>query len=75
MQEPCRSCERRREDFGGCRCQAFLLTGDSCATDPVCSLSPEHHRVEEAIAAQAGKSSAPVLERDLPWTYRENPRR
>src|SRR6516164_1716115 len=44
MREPCRSCPRREEDFGGCRCQAFLLTGDARATDPVCHLSPDHAR-------------------------------
>ncbi|MFD2395696.1 pyrroloquinoline quinone biosynthesis protein PqqE [Prauserella oleivorans] len=40
MPEPCRSCARREVDFGGCRCQAFLLTGDAARTDPVCHLSP-----------------------------------
>jgi pyrroloquinoline quinone biosynthesis protein E len=40
MREPCRSCEHRERDFGGCRCQAFLLTGDAAATDPACPLSP-----------------------------------
>ena len=45
MPEPCRSCERREIDFGGCRCQAFLLTGDAANTDPVCSLSPHHQRL------------------------------
>ena len=49
MPEPCRSCERRELDFGGCRCQAFLLTGDPAATDPVCQLSPQHHLVERAL--------------------------
>jgi len=42
MREPCRACTRRELDWGGCRCQAFLLTGDASATDPACSLSPEH---------------------------------
>jgi pyrroloquinoline quinone biosynthesis protein E len=42
MREPCRTCPRREEDFGGCRCQAFLLTGDARAADPVCHLSPDH---------------------------------
>jgi PqqA peptide cyclase len=45
MSEPCRSCDRREIDFGGCRCQAFLLTGNSTATDPVCHLSPHHHLI------------------------------
>src|SRR5271165_1399346 len=48
MREPCRSCDRREIDFGGCRCQAFLLTGDASNTDPVCSLSPLHGLVESA---------------------------
>ncbi|WP_327172895.1 pyrroloquinoline quinone biosynthesis protein PqqE [Streptomyces sp. NBC_01336] len=42
MPSPCRSCERRDQDFGGCRCQAFALTGDATRTDPACSLSPDH---------------------------------
>jgi len=51
MQEPCASCPRRHEDFGGCRCQAFALTGDARATDPVCHLSPKHAIVGELAAA------------------------
>jgi pyrroloquinoline quinone biosynthesis protein E len=46
LPEPCRSCDRREIDFGGCRCQAFLLAGDPALTDPVCHLSPLHHLVE-----------------------------
>ncbi len=42
MKEPCRSCPRKEIDFGGCRCQAFALTGDATNTDPACSLSPLH---------------------------------
>ena len=49
MPEPCRSCDRRTEDFGGCRCQAMLLLGNAAATDPVCQLSPDHHVMEEAL--------------------------
>jgi pyrroloquinoline quinone biosynthesis protein E len=52
MQEPCASCPRRHEDFGGCRCQAFALTGDARATDPVCHLSPKHAIVETLAAVQ-----------------------
>lgn len=48
MQEPCRSCPERTRDFGGCRCQAFLLAGDAAATDPACALAPTHARVLEA---------------------------
>ncbi len=49
MPEPCRSCARRTVDFGGCRCQAFALTGDAARTDPVCHLSPDHGLVEAAV--------------------------
>jgi pyrroloquinoline quinone biosynthesis protein E len=48
MAEPCRSCERREIDWGGCRCQAFLLAGDAARADPVCALSPDHGVVEAA---------------------------
>ena len=48
MKDPCRSCEHRERDFGGCRCQAFALTGDMAATDPACSLSPHHPEIERA---------------------------
>jgi len=51
MKAPCRECPEREIDLGGCRCQAFLLTGDARATDPVCSLSPQHNIITEAIAA------------------------
>lgn len=50
MQEPCRSCEHRMKDFGGCRCQAFALTGDASATDPVCHMSPHRSVIDEAVA-------------------------
>ncbi|APH55242.1 Coenzyme PQQ synthesis protein E [Granulibacter bethesdensis] len=52
MPEPCRSCDRREIDWGGCRCQAFALTGDMDITDPACALSPAHHVMEEAVAAR-----------------------
>jgi pyrroloquinoline quinone biosynthesis protein E len=60
MQEPCRSCPRREQDFGGCRCQAFALTGDARATDPVCHLSPNHALVGDLAAVQE----------DAPYVYR-----
>jgi PqqA peptide cyclase len=49
MSEQCRSCPRKEVDFGGCRCQAFQLTGDAARTDPVCQLSPDHHLVDAAL--------------------------
>ena len=53
MPEPCRSCHRKEIDWGGCRCQAFALTGDAANTDPACGLSPHHHLMGEAVAASA----------------------
>ena len=73
MQEPCKTCDRREQDFGGCRCQALLLAGDASATDPVCSLAPTHGTVD-AILETANKSS--VVEQALTppaWLYRPNP--
>ena len=49
MKEPCRSCPEKTKDFGGCRCQAYLLTGEATNADPVCSLSPHHHLVGAAV--------------------------
>ena len=49
MREPCRSCPRKHVDFGGCRCQAFALTGDARNTDPVCSLSPNRRLIDAML--------------------------
>jgi pyrroloquinoline quinone biosynthesis protein E len=68
MKEPCRSCPEKSRDFGGCRCQAYLLTGDAANADPVCDLSPHHHLVTEAVALADGPrpiESAPVVEKPL----------
>ncbi len=55
MPSPCRGCEHAERDWGGCRCQAFALTGDAAATDPACALSPYHHLLAEALES-AGES-------------------
>lgn len=47
MPEPCRSCDRKEIDFGGCRCQAFAMTGDAAATDPTCIKSPHHAELRD----------------------------
>ena len=60
MPEPCRSCDRRAIDYGGCRCQAFHLTGDAAATDPACSLAPLHRLVEEARKRADREAGSPV---------------
>jgi pyrroloquinoline quinone biosynthesis protein E len=66
MQEPCRSCERKTKDFGGCRCQAMALAGDPAATDPVCSLSPLHERLVAQAEADAAVEDAPLVYRTGP---------
>lgn len=69
MKEPCRSCPQRTRDFGGCRCQAFLLTGDADNTDPVCDLSPHHQIVTTAVA----QAELPVpARRERPLTFRDH---
>jgi pyrroloquinoline quinone biosynthesis protein E len=86
MQDPCKTCDRRTQDFSGCRCQALLLAGDPAATDPVCSLSPNRPKVDAILASL---DSSPVLVRahaapllgnqarpegpHPAWLYRPNP--
>jgi pyrroloquinoline quinone biosynthesis protein E len=59
MPEPCTSCERREIDWGGCRCQAFALTGDAGRTDPACALSPDHHLLD--VARRQAQAPDPAL--------------
>lgn len=66
MQEPCRSCDRRKIDFGGCRCQAMAVAGDPNATDPVCIKSPLHDRMK-ALAEDFSHDAQAEL------TYRKSP--
>ncbi len=82
MQEPCKTCDRREQDFGGCRCQALLLAGDASATDPVCSLAPLRPKVDAILAglnlisdpAGAGLASPGGKALTRPsWLYRPNP--
>ena len=65
MREPCRSCSERGHDYGGCRCQAFLLTGDAANTDPVCDKSPYHDLIRQAVAEAAAtdRTSARLIMR------------
>ncbi len=60
MPEPCRSCDRREIDWGGCRCQAFALLGDAALTDPACGLSPNHQQLV-GIAEQEAASDSPAF--------------
>lgn len=74
MQEPCRACPRKGVDFGGCRCQAFALTGDAAATDPACRLSPRHGLVEAAVAGAEAASAPPADPAAAGVRYRTVPR-
>jgi pyrroloquinoline quinone biosynthesis protein E len=74
MQEPCKTCDRRTQDFGGCRCQALLLVRDPAATDPVCSLSPNRPKVDAILANL--NDTPPLAPHPLTkpdWIYRPNP--
>ena len=61
MQQPCRSCPEKGQDFGGCRCQAYLLTGDAEATDPACDRSPAHAAVLAAAEQADAAAPAPLV--------------
>ena len=71
MKEPCRSCPERTHDFGGCRCQAYLLTGDATNTDPVCVLSPHHQLVTDAVA-RAERDAASTARAEQVLVFRDH---
>jgi PqqA peptide cyclase len=73
MPEPCRSCDQRETDFGGCRCQAALLTGDPAATDPVCRLSP-HRSIIDRVINDIAPGNSDVSSGNK-WVLRTNPLR
>jgi pyrroloquinoline quinone biosynthesis protein E len=70
MPEPCRSCPQKEIDFGGCRCQAALLTGNAANTDPVCTLSPNRAYVD-ALLRDLNSSSSHARA----WMPRVNPKK
>lgn len=65
MPEPCQSCDRREIDWGGCRCQAFAITGDAANTDPACALSPHHSDLVALAEAESGREAAPFTYRRI----------
>jgi len=82
MPDLCRICDRREQDFGGCRCQAFLLAHDASTTDPICSLSPQRGIVDAILrdvnaaapGAIAPETTAPgAATPPAEWLYRPNP--
>ncbi|GGP58160.1 pyrroloquinoline quinone biosynthesis protein PqqE [Streptomyces melanogenes] len=70
MPDPCRGCELRTVDFGGCRCQAYALTGDPARTDPACHRAPDHHLVQEFTARRTSDVPQPL---PVPRSYRSSP--
>jgi pyrroloquinoline quinone biosynthesis protein E len=79
MKDPCRTCPDKAKDFGGCRCQAWLFTGDAAAADPVCSKSPHHEQVVQVVrqgqaraeaALTAGGTGAAMQVTEFPLVYR-----
>jgi pyrroloquinoline quinone biosynthesis protein E len=83
MPDPCQSCASREDDYGGCRCQAYLLTGDAARTDPVCGHSPDHAVVRAtvlqgrtaALAARANPLNGGVTESPIVFRTDFNSRR
>ena len=69
MKEPCRSCDEKEKDFGGCRCQAYMLTGDMYNADPVCSKSPDRQVVQDAL--DSARASA-LSEDEKPLVFRNS---
>ena len=65
MKEPCRSCDRREIDYGGCRCQAFAVAGDAAAADPACHLSPDHARFASTAEAESHQTPPPFVYRRM----------
>jgi pyrroloquinoline quinone biosynthesis protein E len=75
MKEPCRSCPERDKDFGGCRCQAWLVTGDSASADPVCGLSPDRGLIDRVVeAANDGAAGPGASDGEIPVMLFRNAR-
>ncbi len=66
MAEPCKSCDRKTVDFGGCRCQAMALVGDASATDPVCQKSPHNAALQAQANTHAAHDRASFFYRSAP---------
>jgi pyrroloquinoline quinone biosynthesis protein E len=74
MREPCRTCPDKVKDFGGCRCQAYMLTGDARNADPICDLSPQHGLITEVVA-KAQHPGKPVTVQPIVFRDDRNSRR
>ena len=71
MKEPCQSCPDKKKDFGGCRCQAYALTGDASNADPVCGKSPQHGALQNIVLqAHAEQKTAALQTETQPMLFR-----
>ncbi|MDQ3058046.1 MAG: pyrroloquinoline quinone biosynthesis protein PqqE [Pseudomonadota bacterium] len=75
MKPPCRDCDERHKDFGGCRCQAFLVTGDATQADPVCSKSPHHEKIVELVRRAPEHRVVPIVFRSDSESRRLHPQK
>ena len=75
MKDPCQTCDQREEDYGGCRCQAWLIAQDPAAADPVCPKSPHHGRVQQAVSQAEQAATTRVTEHPLVFRDPANSRR
>ncbi len=73
MPEPCRSCDLRDADFGGCRCQAALITGDATATDPACALAPSREKLARFVTSAQAPNRGMDTFNDAAVAFRQNP--
>ena len=69
MKEPCRSCPEKEKDLGGCRCQAYMLTGDARNADPVCDKSPHHQQLHDDVV-RIGKIAQQDKSEEKPLIFR-----
>ena len=69
MKEPCRSCPEKEKDFGGCRCQAYMMTGDPCNADPVCDKSPYHRQLQDDVE-RIGRLATDKSRQEKPLIFR-----
>ena len=74
MKEPCKTCPEKEKDLGGCRCQAYMLSGDPTLADPICDKSPHHHIVKQVVkdAENFSPEEKPIAAKKAMLTSRIN---
>ncbi len=72
MKEPCRSCDEKEKDLGGCRCQAYMMTGDATNADPICSKSSNHQALLDDVNRIEANAVSHVEEKPLVFRNMKN---